>query len=177
MVNGIIESVQLYNGTDNGLIHKNYTLSSQKTYYPGETDLRDRFTNLTRLHDRTIYPLRKARMQMRTRSRTWAKILPLGQLSWPSTRARLRAPEVSETSKAVYSQLSGGETTLRGNQFHQPGTFATKRKTVTAEEPNGYPRRTTDNHRYCSFRYPGGQYAPIGSDWSVRRNRITGGER
>jgi hypothetical protein len=73
-----------------------------------------------RLPDRALQTLRKTRMQMRRRSRSWPQVLSLGQLPGLSTANGLCAARVLRADRRVHRQLPPSPGDLRGDLRDQP---------------------------------------------------------
>ena len=168
-----VESVQLYNYTDEHITEKN-NLPSKTPNSSCQTNRGDRFADPARLFDRTLHSLWEARLQVRRNSRTWSQIFFIGQLSWSQTRTALCTAKVPETGESVCNQLPEGKTNLRGDLQHQSGALTTERKVVTLYDE--YSRCSLDSHRYRCSSNLGSQYAPELHYRSVGHN-LMGGER
>jgi hypothetical protein len=80
-----------------------------------------------RLADRAIQALRKARMQMCRRSRSWPKVLPVGELSGRATADGLRAAGKSGGHSRARRQLPRGTRGARRGLRDQPRAFTAPR--------------------------------------------------
>ena len=168
-----IISVQFYNCSEN-VQRKINSLFAKKTYYPAQTACLRRCTHLTRLSDRTLYPLWETGMQVCKRSWPWPQVLPVCQLPWAQAGARLCTPKVSQTGGRISDQLSESKTNLGGDLQHQPRALTTQRTVV--KESNGYPWNPLYLYGYCSISNLSSQYASGLCSRSVKRNRFMGGE-
>jgi len=132
---GVLESVQFYNVTD-GINNCHYHIASQTTHGAVQAAHRHRPMRIEGIIDPTLYPLRKARMQLRPYRWPRSQTLPLGQLSGPQARANVRVAEPSPAGNSVSGQLSAGQADSRGDFQHQSRATTTKREVV--KKPYGH---------------------------------------
>lgn len=170
---GVI-SVQLGNCTD-GFDSENNRVPSKTSHDPLQTHHNHWPTHIERLTDRTLHPLRQTWMQVCRYSRPWSKILSVGQLSRPQTRAGVCASKIPRSSRSFSAQLSDAQADLRRDLKYKSRTAATERHVVI--NAHGYPAGLfyVDRDRgFCNLRseYASGVVGP-----NIDRNRHMGGKR
>lgn len=74
------------------------------------------------LPNRALQALRQAGMQVRSRSRSWPQVLPLGQSLWPATANGLPPPGLSKPGQRVSCQLPPSPRDLGRDLRHQSRT-------------------------------------------------------
>ena len=74
------------------------------------------------LSHRALQTLRQAGMQVRSRSRSWPQVLPLGQSLWPATTNGLPPPGLSKPGQRVSRQLPSPPPDLGRGLRHQSRT-------------------------------------------------------
>ncbi len=123
MHKALVESVQFINCTDEptGKIDNLLTKKANLPPHPGS---RYRPPHPPWLSHRTLHPLWKTRMQVRTGLWSWPQVLPVRQLSRSETPARLRSSAIPETRCTVSRQLPKTENPHRNHLRHQSGTPA-----------------------------------------------------
>jgi hypothetical protein len=111
-----------------------------------------------RLPHRTLQTLRQSRMQMRSRSWTWPKVLPLRKSSGTTSENGLRAAGFSAAGYGIARSLPSASPDRRGNLRNQWRTPAPARGLVrndNARTESTSPRPP----RYEIGGYPSRQYA------------------
>jgi hypothetical protein len=102
----------------------------------------------SRLVDRTLQALWQSQLQVRSRSRPWAQVLPVGELSGPVAADGLRPSSRLRADQRARSQLHPGSRDLGGDLRDQPRTAASTRTTLRR---NGEPGTTPVAHRPHRF--------------------------
>lgn len=74
------------------------------------------------LPHRALQALRQAGMQVRSRSRSWPQVLPLGQSLWPATANGLPPPALSKPGQRVSRQLPPSPRDFGRDLRHQSPT-------------------------------------------------------
>lgn len=111
-----------------------------------------------RLPHRTLQTLRQSRMQMRSRSRSWPKVLPFRKSSGTTSANGLRAAGFSAAGYGISRSLPSASPGHRGNLRDQWRTPAPTRGLVghdKARTRSTFPRPP----RYAYGGYPSRQYA------------------
>lgn len=156
MRNEKLLSVQLVNCTD-GFDKRYHGRSSQTPNDALQAPHRYRPPGLTGLADRALHPLRKTRMQLRQYSGPWPEILPVGQLSGPSSRTGLRSAALPRSGQTIPHQLPHGKTAPGGDFHHQPRITEAQREVVGPE--NGRPAGALHFDRHRGVRAHRGKHA------------------
>jgi hypothetical protein len=111
-----------------------------------------------RLPHRTLQTLRQSRMQMRSRSRSWPKVLPLRKSSRTTSANGLRAAGFSAAGYGISRSLPSASPGHRGNLRNQWRTPAPARGLVRND--NARTQSTSPRPpRYAYGGYPSHQYA------------------
>ena len=111
-----------------------------------------------RLPHRTLQTLRQSRMQMRSRSRSWPKVLPLRKSSGTTAADGLRPPGFSAPGCGISRSLPSASPGRRGNLRDQWRTAVPARGLVSKD--NARTESTfTRPPRYAHGGYPSCQYA------------------
>ena len=111
-----------------------------------------------RLSHRTLQTLRQSRMQMRSRSRSWSKVLPLRKSSGTTSANGLRAAGFSATGYGIPRSPPAASPGHRGNLRDQWRTLASARGLVSHDKaPTRSAFLFTPQYAYGS--YPSRQYA------------------
>ena len=79
-------------------------------------------SSFARLPHRALQTMRQAGMQVRSRSRSWPQVLPLGQSLWPTTANGLPPPGLSKPGQRVSCQLPSATRDLGRGLRHQSRT-------------------------------------------------------
>ena len=79
-------------------------------------------SSFARLPHRALQTMRQAGMQVRSRSRSWPQVLPLGQSLWPATANGLPPPGLSKPGQRVSRQLPSATRDLGRGLRHQSRT-------------------------------------------------------
>ena len=111
-----------------------------------------------RLPDRALQALRQSELQVRTGSRPWAQVLPLGELSGPLATDGLRAASRARAGQRMGGQLQAGSRDPGGDLRDQPRTTTAAR---AALRRNGEPDATVAHRPRRSYRWrnAAGQHA------------------
>jgi hypothetical protein len=114
-----------------------------------------------RFVDRTVQALRQAGVQVRSRTGSWAEVLPLGESVGIEAADGLRALRVPATGAAVCGELSASSRNTQADLRHQPRIAATTRAAVEGlgerhghNDTGGLVPTTADG------RHSGRQHAP-----------------
>lgn len=110
------------------------------------------------LSHRALQALRQAGMQVRSWSRSWPQVLPLGQSLWPATANGLPPPGLSKPGQRVSRQLPPSPRDLGRDLRHQSRTAMPPRGALSPshETCSGLARRSL---RSQTRRPAPGQYA------------------
>ena len=109
------------------------------------TGLRD-----ARIPHRALQALRQSRLQMCRRPRTWAKVLPVGQLPWQNAADGLRATRRPRRDQPAPGQLSPGSRDPGGDLRDQSRTVAPPRVALRSRgEPDANIARRSHRHPSC----------------------------
>jgi hypothetical protein len=88
------------------------------------------------LPHRALQALRQAGMQVRSRSRSWPQVLPLGQSLWPATANGLHPPGLSKPGQRVSRQLPSSPRDFGRDLRHQSRTATPPRGALShSHEP------------------------------------------
>jgi len=143
---------------------------TQKKELPPQTRGLLRPAHPSRLSHRTLYPLRKAGVQVHPGPWPWPQVLPVRQLSQSTAAAGLYPSAVAQSRRAVIGQLPENEDSPRKYLRHQSRTPSKTRGALTV----GW----LCPHRCRSCRNPARQYAAkLLSDGKGLRDRFTGGRQ
>ena len=111
-----------------------------------------------RLAHRTLQTLRQCRMQMRSRSRSWPKVLPLRKSSGTASADGLRSPGFAAAGCGISRSLPSASSGHRGDLPDQWRTPAPARGLVSND--NARTKSTfLGPPRYAHGGYPSCQYA------------------
>ncbi len=103
-----------------------------------------------RLPDRALQALRQSELQVRTGSRPWAQVLPVGELSGPLATDGLRAASRARAGRRMGGQLQAGSRDPGGDLRDQPRTTTAAR---AALRRNGEPDATVAHRPRRSHRW------------------------
>jgi len=127
-------SDQLYKWSDKHERKNDYSSATQKNNTHKE--LAAFRGDFARIFNRTIQALRQAWMQVRRITRTWAKILFVGQQAQAEAGNGLYPLNLSSPSKRIFREFSQDKNNPRRDLRNQPRTIETKGKTVARPPPH-----------------------------------------
>ena len=103
--------------------------------------------------------MRKERMQMYKRARSWPQKLFIGKHTRPQTRAAIYSSRLPGYSGTIHCQLSKSERYHRRNKQYQPGNTTQERRVI--KKKNGDHYRPFQCPIFREYRDFSMQYAPI----------------
>jgi len=109
------------------------------------------------LVDRTLQALRQSELQVRRRSRPWAQVLSVGELSGQVAADGLRPPSRLRADQRARGQLHLGSRDLGGDLRDQPRTAASASAALRCSGEPGTPAHRS--HRPTGWRNAARQHA------------------
>jgi hypothetical protein len=102
-------------------------LFTKKAQYAHLSSPKNGVSYTQRLLNRTLQAVRQIWMQMCNRTRTWSKILFVGQFSWQTTRNALCIIRAQAKNTRIFRKFSTNKTYTGNNKRSKSRTFKTQR--------------------------------------------------
>ena len=131
MEQNLRKSVHLYECSDTR-IHEVHPFVAKTTGHPFQAGRLSRSASAPRFPHRTLYPVRKAKLQVCPRPRPWAQVLPVHQLSRSKSRTRVHSPAFAPARRQIPSQLPEAQSPFGADLRHQSRIVAKEGGTLTS---------------------------------------------